>query len=110
MKDKKNTVVTDEDACQLTGYLEDLLTRQIARLQQYDIDGAMQLAEESERISEMVSRSAVLQRPGLADQSRRIEGLYKQLCLQIAAQRQEVSDKLDQIRTGMRTLGAYAGK
>lgn len=108
--DKIVSEVTVEQAGQLTAYLEDLLTRQIARLKQYDIEGAMQLAEESERISEMVSRSGILHRPAFEEQSGRIEGLYKELCLQIASQRQEVSDKLEQIRTGMRTLGAYAGK
>lgn len=111
MKKNSNRVqVTDENAQQLTAYLEDLLARQIARLKQYDIDGAMELGEESEQLSQTIARSGVLRRPEFTEQSDRIEDLYRELCLQIASQRQEVSDKLEQIRTGIRTLGAYAGK
>ena len=110
MKDQTMTQAVREDDGRMIDYLEDLLTRQIAKLKQYDIDGAMRLAEESETISQEVTRSTVLQRPDFENQSHRIQGLYRELCLQIASQRQEVSDKLEQIRTGMRTLGAYAGK
>lgn len=110
MEEQKSSTIPDDSAQQLTGYLEDLLTRQIGRLKQYDIEGAMQLAEESGKISEMVSQSGILQRSDFEEQSFRIQGLYKELCLQIASQRQEVSDKLEQIRTGMRTLGAYSSK
>jgi type III secretory pathway lipoprotein EscJ len=102
--------MTDENAHEMTAYLENLLSRQIARLKQYDIDAAMQLAVESEQISEEISRAAVLDRPGFADRRDRVKSLYQELCLVIASQRQEVMEKREQIRTGMRTLGTYAGK
>jgi len=103
-------VLADEDARQMTAYLVELMTRQIQKLRQYDLEGAMRIAEESQPLSERIIQAAVLSRPGFEEQRERIQGLYKELCLAIVSQRQEVSDKLGQIRTGLKTLGAYAGK
>ncbi len=105
-----NEALTDENAQQMTAYLEDLMSRQIQKLQQYDLDAAMKIAEESQSLSEKIMQASVLSRPGFEEQRDRIQGLYKELCLVIASQRQEVSNKLGQIRTGLRTLGTYAGK
>ena len=103
-------VLADEDARQMTAYLEDLMSRQIQKLRQYDLDAAMRIAEESQALSEKTMQASVLSRPGFEEQRDRIQGLYKELCLTIASQRQEVQDKLGQIRTGLRTLDKYAGK
>ena len=103
-------VLTDETAQQMTAYLAELMNRQIQKLQQYDLEAAMRTAEESQPISERIIQASVLSRPGFEEQRQQIQNLYKELCLTIASQRQEVSDKLGQIRTGLRTLDAYAGK
>jgi len=103
-------ILMDEDARQMTAYLEDLMSRQIQKLRQYDLENAMRIAEESQPLSERILQTSVLSRPGFEEQRDRIQGLYKELCLTIASQRQEVQDKLGQIRTGLRTLGTYAGK
>lgn len=105
-----DTALTDEAAGQMAAYLEDLMNRQIQKLRQYELDAAMRIAEESQPISERIIQAAVLSRPGFEEQRDRIQGLYKELCLTIASQRHEVQDRLGQIRTGLRTLGAYAGK
>jgi len=110
MQNNTTEVLTDETARQMTAYLEDLMSRQIQKLQQYDLDAAMRIAEESQSLSEKIMQASVLSRPGFEEQRDRIQGLYKELCLVIASQRQEVSNKLGQIRTGLRTLGTYAGK
>jgi len=102
--------LTDEAARQMTAYLEELMERQIQKLRQYDLEAAMKIAEESQQISEQMTRNAVLSRPGFEQQRDRIQKLYRELCLTIASQRQEVQDKLGQIRTGLRTLGTYANK
>ena len=102
--------LTDETARQMIAYLVELMTRQIQKLQQYDLEAAMRIAEESQPLSEQIIQASVLSRPGFEQQRDQIQGLYKELCLVIASQRQEVSDKLGQIRTGLRTLGAYSGK
>ena len=91
-------------------YLEELLIRQIDRLKQYDLDAAMCYAEESEPIAAELTRTGFLEQPDNAASKARVQSLYRELTLVIASQRQEVSDKLDQIRNGLKTLGSYAGK
>jgi hypothetical protein len=103
-------ILNDEAAEQMTAYLEELMTRQIQKLRQYELDAAMKIAEESQPISERIIRASVLSRPGFSQQRDRIQGLYQELCLTIASQRQEVQDRLGQIRKGLRTLGKYANK
>jgi hypothetical protein len=102
--------VLDEQAVQMSAYLEDLLFRQIQRLKQYDLEGAIQLAQESGPIADTLSSQKVFERPEFAPQRDRIRQLYQELCLVIASQRQEVQDKLGQIRTGLKTLNTYAQK
>ena len=105
-----NEQVSQQQADQITLYLEELLSLQIHKLKQYDLDGAMKMADQSQEISSMVTTQKLLDMPGLEERRSRIEGLYKELCLILASQRQEVGDKLTQIRTGLKTLGKYSGK
>lgn len=110
MHTQASSALTDEQVMQMASYVEELLTRQIGRLKQYDLDGAMRLAQETQPFADKLSQGRELNRPGLEAQKNRVQGLYKELCLVIASQRQEVADKLGQIRTGLKTLGTYAGK
>lgn len=91
-------------------YLEDLLQRQLAKLRSYDLDGALRIAEQSGPVAQSLTQEGVLTRPEMAESRRRIQGLYQEVCLTIAAERQEVSGKLQQIRDGLRTLSVYGGK
>jgi hypothetical protein len=100
----------DKGTAMTAAYLEELLSRQIDRLKQYDLDAAMGYAEESEPIAAELTRTGFLEQPGNAVARARVQSLYRELTLVIASQRQEVSDKLDQIRNGLKTLGTYAGK
>lgn len=104
----KSGMLSDEQAEQMLAYLEDLLTRQILRLRQYDLEGSIKLAEESQPIADTLTSGKILERPVFTEQRDRIHNLYQELCLVIASQRQEVSDKLGQIRTGLKTLVKYA--
>lgn len=110
MHTQASSALTDEQVMQMASYVEELLTRQIGRIKQYDLDGAMRLAQEAQPYTDQLSQGRELNRPGLEAQKNRVQGLYKELCLVIASQRQEVADKLGQIRTGLKTLGTYAGK
>ena len=108
----EKAVMADAPADQVkeAEYLEYLLSRQAERLRRYDLDGALSLAEESATIAEKVTGGGILNLKGSEQLKKRIEQLYKEICLMIASQRQEVSGKLEQIRTGLRALGTYAGK
>jgi len=101
---------TDRGPMLTAAYMEELLTRQIDCLKNYDLDAAIRYAEESEQASAELTRSGILELPENAAIKDRIQSLYRELCLIIASQRQDVSDKLSQIRNGLRTLGTYARK
>lgn len=99
-----------ETDTQRIAYLEDLLSRQLEKLRKYDLDGAFQLAEQSRKMADQVAGLGLLGRPEYCHEKKRIRELYDQICLVIASERQEVSDKLEQIRTAIRTLAAYSEK
>lgn len=99
-----------KDALTRAIYLEELLMRQVDRLRSYDLDAAMAYAEEAETVAAEVTAGGILNQPAHAALKMRIETLYRDLTLMIASQRQEVADKLDQIRDGIKTLNTYAGK
>jgi len=104
----ENHPATDYRA--MADYLEHLLTRQADRLRSYDIDGACAVAEETTSLAEELSRRRILDQPEFAEQRRKLQQLYRDICLTIADQRQEVADKLNQIHQGIKALGSYAGK
>ena len=92
---------------QMIDYLENILTRQLEKVRNYDLDGAMSLAEEANSLAESIGREKVLDEAEFKDDRWRLERLYKDLCLVIAAEREEVGDKLRQIRQGIKALGIY---
>ena len=100
----------DKGAAMTAAYLEELLTRQIDHLKQYDLDAAVSYAEESDPVASELMRTGFLEQPENSQAKARIRSLYRELTLVIASQRQEVSSKLDQIRNGLKTLGSYAGR
>jgi hypothetical protein len=99
---------TDRRAALNAACLEDLLNRQIDRLRCYDLDAAMVCAEQAEAIAADLTRSGFLEKPENAELKSHIRSLYRELMLVIASERKEVADKLDQIRSGIKTLSAYA--
>ncbi|HDS84038.1 MAG TPA: hypothetical protein ENN97_02430 [Phycisphaerales bacterium] len=101
---------TDRGPAMNAACLEDLLNRQIDRLRRYDLDAAMACAEQAEPIAAELMRSGFLDRPENAELKSRIQSLYRELMLVIASERQEVSDKLAQIRNGIKAFERYAEK
>lgn len=108
MSSTQNQTATDYKA--MVDYLEHLLTRQTDRLRSYDIDGACAVADEATPLAEQISQNQILNQPQFAEQRRRLQQQYKDICLIIADQRQEVADKMKQIRDGLRVLEGYSGK
>jgi hypothetical protein len=94
----------------MADYLENLLMRQRDRLSVYDIDGACAVADETAALADELTSHKILNDPEFAEQRNRLQQQYREICLIIADQRQEVSDKLQQIRKGIKALGGYAGK
>jgi hypothetical protein len=94
----------------MADYLEHLLTRQRDRLGVYDIDGACAVADETAALSEELTQQGILNEPEFVEQRQRLQQQYREICLIIADQREEVAGKLQQIRKGLKALGGYAGK
>ncbi len=108
MSTTENQSTTDYHA--MAEYLEHLLTRQTDRLRSYDIDGACAVADETTRVAEELTQRQILNQPQFAEHRRRLQQQYKDICLIISDQRQEVSDKMKQIHEGLRVLNGYSGK
>ena len=108
MSTNEKPAITDYHA--MADYLEHLLTRQADRLRSYDIDGACAVADETKSVAEELTRRQILNQPEFAQQRQRLQKQYRDICLIISDQRQEVSNKLQQIRQGLRALGGYSGK
>ncbi len=89
-------------------HLEDVLTRQVEKLRDYDIDGAMPLAEEANHLAMEVGTMGLLDKPEFGDERTRIDKLYVEVGAVIAKERQEVSEKLEEIRDGLEALGQSA--
>ncbi|MHC4728226.1 MAG: hypothetical protein ACYS17_13475 [Planctomycetota bacterium] len=102
-----NESLAENSFKQMVDYLENILTRQLERVRSYDLDGAMLLAEEANDMAATIGREKILERPDYADERWRIEKLYKDICLILASERQEVAEKLQQIRKGIKALGVY---
>jgi hypothetical protein len=94
----------------MVDYLEHLLTRQKDRLSTYDIDGACAVANETTPLTDTLIQQQILSQPQFAEQRQRLQKQYRDICLIIADQRQEVADKMQQIRHGLRVLEGYSGK
>jgi len=112
MNNQTSTAINTEELAansyrQMIDYLEDLLKRQIEKLRKYDLDSAIVLAEEANNIAMTLGQASILDQPEYSDDKWRIQKLYKDLGLIIAAERQEVAVKLQAIRKGMRALGVY---
>ena len=102
-----NKSLAENSFKQMVNYLENILTRQLEKVRSYDLDGAMLLAEEANDLAANIGREKILERPDYADERWRIKRLYKDICLILASERQEVAEKLQQIRKGIKALGVY---
>lgn len=101
--------LTEDSYPQMVSYLENILLRHLERLRNYDLDGSMILAEEANDLAMKIGSAGVLDRPEFAEDKERIMKLYNEIGLIIASERQEVAGKIQSIRKGIKTLGAYIG-
>ncbi len=103
---KTDTSTSAEDSDrQMVEHLEDILMQHLEKLRDYDLDGAMPLAEEANRLSLEMGNMGLLDKAEFADARTRIDKLYTEIGLVITKERQEVSEKLKEIHDGLETLG-----
>lgn len=92
---------------QMVNYLEKLLTAQIEKLRSYNLESSLRFAEQAGVVSQQIAKTGLLEKPEFASHKERIENIYRELELVIATEQDNVSNKLRQVRKGLKTLGAY---
>ncbi len=93
---------------QAVDMLESNLQMQIDLNRAYDIDKAMEIAQQTSGIAEYVKANKLLEKPEFKRQKKSIQSLYKQLDMTITTARAEIAEKLQQIKKSRQALGAYA--
>ncbi len=106
-KTESDTLAENSDR-RMVEQLENTLIEHLEKLRDYDIDGAMPLAEESNRLALDIGSVGLLDRAEFDDERKRIDKLYAEIGLVITGKRQEVSEKLKEIREGLEALGECA--
>ncbi len=103
------TEILDENSDRrMVERLESTLVEHLEKLREYDIDGAMPLAEEASSLSQDIAGARLFDKAEFNDERRRIDDLYAEIGLVITGKRQEVSDKLEEVREGIETLSTTA--
>ncbi len=106
---KTDTSALAEDGDRrMVEHLEDILMQHLEKLRDYDLDGAMPLAEEANELALKMGNMGLLDKAEFADERTRIDKLYTEIGLVITKERQEVSEKLKEIHDGLETLGQCA--
>lgn len=106
-KTDTSTSAKDSDR-RMVEHLEDILMQHLEKLRDYDLDGAMPLAEEANRLALEMGNMGLLDKAEFTEERIRVDKLYTEIGLVITKERQEVSEKLKEIRDGLETLGQRA--
>ncbi len=102
------SALAEDDDRRMVEHLQDILMQHLEKLRDYDLDGAMPLAEEANRLSLKMGNMGLLDKTEFADERTRVDKLYAEIGLVITKERQEVAEKLKEIHDGLETLGQQA--
>lgn len=102
------SALAEDDDRRMVEHLQDILMQHLEKLRDYDLDGAMPLAEEANHLALKMGNMGLLDKAEFTDERTRIDKLYTEIGLVIAKERQEVSEKLKEIHDGLETLGRHA--
>jgi hypothetical protein len=105
MKNDSDTV--SDDQSRLLDELQHLLEKQIEFAQQGNINGVERLSRESDFLAGKVAKAGILGSPGFEERRSCLEKLYKELHLNVAAQKAETGEFLSRLRISRRALATY---
>jgi len=107
-EDQVSTVETQQavkDDTDVLAALETLLREQLSLAREGKADQVWKLTDGA---AELLSLALTCQAtPADGGQVRRIQRMYNEICLTLAAEKQSLADRLAQARTGLKTLHAY---
>ena len=91
--------------CPTANNLMNLLEQQLEHIRVYDIDRALNLAEEANEGAQALGICEILKCPGYEDKREELGRLYQKVSQEITSKRETVGDKLKAIREGIKVLG-----
>jgi hypothetical protein len=101
--------IADEQGCLLTA-LQGLLEEQIKLAHQGDINTVEILNKQAGLLVEKIVQTNVFESAEFKNQRKKLQKLYEELSLAVAAQKAETSEQqLSRIRKGRKTLHVYRG-
>jgi hypothetical protein len=92
---------------QLLDCLQSLLERQIELAQQANIGDVELLSEQTTYLVEKIQKSGLLESDEFENRLGQLRKLYEDLSLAIMDQKTDVSEKLNRVRKGMKTIETY---
>ncbi len=92
---------------QLLDELRILLERQVELAQEGKISSVETLSKQADPLVSRIAEGGILQLPAFRDRRKQLQMLYDSLYLAVAAQRDDVGEKLRRIRKGRKTITTY---
>jgi hypothetical protein len=83
------------------------LEKQINLARQGNISSLLHLSKKTNALVEKIVQKGVFALPGFKNQRDHLHKLYEELCLVIATQKADVTEKLSHVRKGKRLIGSY---
>jgi hypothetical protein len=99
--------MSDDKQMILLNGLQDILEKQISLARQGNVTAVERLVGQAGSLMGKVVESGVLERTEFEGSRKRLQGLYKELCLSLTAQKAAVARELNRIRKGKKTIGIY---
>ena len=89
--------------------LQSLLERQIVLVHQGNSvsERFEALSRQADSLVQKIAEMKILEQDGLEDKRTRLRKSYDRLRLALTAQKDDIGDKLGQLRKGRKTIGAY---
>ena len=103
MDSGKNTSRFMPQVCELSG----ILAEQVKLARQGNIGKLEVLSEKSGPVVERLAKAGVLEMPEFKEQRKKLQELYKSLCLSLAIEKDSTAGELRRLRRGKKTLHVY---
>lgn len=92
---------------QLLSDLQHLLEKQIELAHQGDISAVEMLGKQAGDLAKKIAQTKILEQVAFKDNRERLQSLYADLCLVLAAEKANIAEKLTHVRKGKKTIEAY---
>jgi len=87
--------------------LENILAKQLKLMRSSRDQASVELADQTSELVGIIGQKGLLKDEKFSTQRSNIQKLYQELTLATAERKNSVSDELNKIRRGKRTVGAY---